>query len=265
MIQEANPFLAVRREDEGIVIVTLDRAPANAISRDTYDQLRTVFNTLSRDPDVRAIVFTGNGRLFCGGNEVGDFVDLGFEAANTYLAHARLCYAAIYDCEVPVIGAINGAAAGTGLILASLCDIRVVSEKASFLLPEINIGLAGGACHLARLVGQGTARLMAYTGCKLGPEEARRVGLADIVVQPEDVVSRALELAREIAKKNPLAVRLAKAGLNRNETQSVKEGFEFECDLIATALQTPLAAEAIRSFAFKRSPAPASEEPRRAG
>jgi len=247
------------QQQDGVALVTLKRPPANAVNLAAYDELRQTFNSLSQNESLRAIVFTGDGRLFCGGNEVTDFVDMAFEDANAYMARVRLCYAAIYDCAIPVIGAINGAAAGTGLILASLCDVRVVSTDAVFLLPEINIGLAGGACHLARLVGQGTARLMAYTGHKLNATDARRAGLADLVVAPDEVVPRAMSLAREIAGKNAPAVRLIKAGLNRNETQSVKEGFEFECDLIAAALRTPVAKASIRTFAAKQARTPQPE------
>lgn len=239
--------VAVGRED-GIATVTIQRPPANAVDLDTYDRLRATFNALGRDESVKVIVFTGSGRLFCGGNEVSDFLDMDFETSNAYLARVRLCYAAIYDCAVPVIGAINGAAAGTGLILASLCDVRVASRNASFLLPEINLALAGGACHLARLVGQGTARMMAYTGARMQGEDALRVGLADFIVEPEDVMPRAMALARDIALKDARTLRLVKAGINRNETQGLKDGFEFECDLIAAALRMPAASEAISAY-----------------
>jgi len=236
------------RLGDGIATITLSRAPANAFNRDMYDQLRHVFLEIARDPAVRAAILTGAGKLFCGGNEVGDFDGVTPQAAREYLTHIRQAYEAMHACPVPVVGVINGAAAGTGLILASLCDIRVVATHAVFLLPEINIGLAGGACHLLRLVGQGTARLMAYTGCRLDAAQAMRVGLADFVEPADAAMARGRTLARDIAGKSATAIRQIKRGLNAYDSMSLEEGFAFECGLIADTLQTPEAARAISAF-----------------
>ena len=104
----------------GVAVITLDRPPVNSVNLATYDQIRRVFHAVNDDASVRVCVFTGAGKVFCGGNDVNDFVDLDFEGSTEYLAHVRLAFNAMYDCKVPVVGAVNGAAVGTGIVLATL-------------------------------------------------------------------------------------------------------------------------------------------------
>ena len=248
-----NKFVRVE-VDRGLAVVTLDRPSANAVSLEVYDELRRTFQRLGEDKDLRVAVFTGAGKVFCGGNDVNDFVDLDFDQATEYLAHVRLTFNAIYDCVIPVVGAINGAAVGTGIVLASLCDIRIASEKAKFALPEIDVGVLGGSRHVMRLAGQGMTRLMMYTGRRLTAQEALQAHIVDQVVAPEDVMPTAMALAEEIASKSPPAIRLAKQGLNRTEFMTLKEGYEFECTLTAAVRRTPEAKEGALAFLEKRVP-----------
>lgn len=241
--------------DRGIAIVTLDRPPVNSVNLATYDQLRRVFHALNDDPDIRVAVFTGAGKVFCGGNDVNDFVDLDFQGSTEYLAHVRLCFNAIYDCKIPVIGAINGSGVGTGIVLATLCDFRIASSDAKFALPEIDVGVLGGAGHVARLATKGMTRLMAYTGRRVTAEEAKGFGIIDIVVPADQVLSEAMKYAEEIADKSPIAIRLSKEGLNRLETMNLKEGYEYECTLTAAVRRTEEAAEGAKAFLEKRKPA----------
>ncbi|MEA5162643.1 MULTISPECIES: enoyl-CoA hydratase-related protein [Cereibacter] len=240
--------------DRGLAVVTLDRPPANAVSLEVYDEIRRTFHRLGEDPAMRVAVLTGAGKVFCGGNDVNDFVDLEFDRATEYLAHVRLTFNALYDCPIPVVGAINGAAVGTGIVLASLCDIRIASERAVFALPEIDVGVLGGSRHVMRLAGQGMTRWMMYTGRRVRADEALRARIVDEVVPPEEVMPRAMAIAEEIASKSPPAIRLAKLGLNRTEDMNMKEGYEFECTLTAAVRRTPEAREGAMAFLEKRQP-----------
>ncbi|ABN78647.1 enoyl-CoA hydratase-related protein [Cereibacter sphaeroides] len=240
--------------DRGLAVVTLDRPPANAVSLEVYDEIRRTFHRLGEDPAMRVAVLTGAGKVFCGGNDVNDFVDLEFDRATEYLAHVRLTFNALYDCPIPVVGAINGAAVGTGIVLASLCDIRIASERAVFALPEIDVGVLGGSRHVMRLAGQGMTRWMMYTGRRVRADEALRARIVDEVVPPEEVMPRAMAIAEEIASKSPPAIRLAKLGLNRTEEMNMKEGYEFECTLTAAVRRTPEAREGAMAFLEKRQP-----------
>ncbi|ULB12559.1 enoyl-CoA hydratase-related protein (plasmid) [Cereibacter azotoformans] len=240
--------------DRGLAVVTLDRPPANAVSLEVYDEIRRTFHRLGEDPAMRVAVLTGAGKVFCGGNDVNDFVDLEFDRATEYLAHVRLTFNALYDCPIPVVGAINGAAVGTGIVLASLCDVRIASERAVFALPEIDVGVLGGSRHVMRLAGQGMTRWMMYTGRRVRADEALRARIVDEVVPPEEVMPRAMAIAEEIASKSPPAIRLAKLGLNRTEDMNMKEGYEFECTLTAAVRRTPEAREGAMAFLEKRQP-----------
>lgn len=240
--------------DRGLAVVTLGRPPANAVSLEVYDELRRTFHRLGEDPAMRVAVFTGAGRVFCGGNDVNDFVDLSFDEASEYLARVRLTFAAMYDCAIPIVGAINGGAVGTGIVLASLCDVRVASERAKFALPEIDVGVLGGSRHVMRLAGQGMTRLMMYTGRRITAQEALRAGIVDQVVPDDQVFATAMGIAEDIATKSPPAIRLAKVGLNRSEWMTLKEGYEFECTLTAAVRNTPESKEGALAFLEKRAP-----------
>ena len=240
--------------DRGLAVVTLDRPPANAVSLEVYDELRRTFHRLGEDETMRVAVFTGAGRVFCGGNDVNDFVDMSFDQSSEYLAHVRLTFAAMYDCPVPIIGAVNGSAVGTGIVLATLCDVRIASERAKFALPEIDVGVLGGSRHVMRLAGQGMTRMMMYTGRRVTADEALRAGIVDQVVPDDQVLLTAMAMAEEIAEKSPPAIRLAKIGLNRSEWMTLKEGYEFECTLTAAVRRTSEAKEGALAFLQKRKP-----------
>lgn len=248
-----NKFVKVK-VDRGLAVVTIDRAPANAVSLEVYDELRRTFHRLGEDDTMRVAVLTGAGKVFCGGNEVNDFVDMDFDTASEYLAHVRLTFNALYDCPIPVIAAINGSAVGTGIVLTSLCDIRIASETARFALPEIDVGVLGGSRHVMRLAGQGMTRLMMYTGRRISAAEAMRAHIVDQVVAADQVLPTAMEVAEEIASKSPPAIRLAKRGLNVTEWMNLKEGYEYECTLTAAVRRTDEAREGALAFLEKRQP-----------
>lgn len=245
--------LRVERMDD-VAVVTLDTPPVNAISFTAYDEIRRAFHQLAEDDGLRAIVLTGAGHVFCGGNDVRDFVDLDHEGATEALARVRIAYNAMIDCPIPIVAAINGAAVGTGLVLPTLCDIRLASSEAIFALPEIDVGVLGGGKYLMRVATLGMTRLMMYTGRRIGAVEAQRIGMVDEIHPADGVLDAALELAREIASKSPMAIRLAKVGLTRVETMGVKEAYEYECTLTAEVRRTPEAREAAMAFLEKRQP-----------
>ena len=226
------PNIHVEKRD-AIAYMRLARPPVNAFNRDMYDQARRTFQRLGDDPEVNVVLLTGNGRVFCAGNDLNEFVDFSFDVANEHLAHARLCFNAMYDCPVPIVGAINGAAVGTGLALAGLCDIRVSAESAVYALPEIDVGVMGGARHTMRFAPQGLTRLMMYTGRRITAQQALAASMIEEIAPDDEVFERAEALAKEIASKNPTALRFAKQGLNRVESMNLKEGYEFECGLTA--------------------------------
>jgi len=240
-------------KSEGIAFMTLARPPVNAFNRSMYDQVRRTFQVLGDDPEVKVILLTGQGRVFCGGNDLNDFVDFTFDIATEHLAHVRLCLNAMYDCPVPIVGAINGAAVGTGFTLAGLCDIRVSAASAVYALPEIDVGVLGGARHTMRWASQGMTRLLMYTGRRITAERAFQACMVEEVVPDDQLMERATALAREIAGKDRHILRLAKEGLNRCESMNLKEGYEYECTLTASLQKSPDAGKAAEEMLAKLS------------
>lgn len=246
----AEPDIRIEKKD-GIAFMTLARPPVNAFNRPMYDQTRRTFERLGDDTEVNVVVLTGQGRVFCGGNDLHDFVDFTFDDANEHLAHVRLCLNTMYDCPVPIVAAVNGAAVGTGLTLAGLCDIRISAASAVYALPEIDVGVLGGARHTMRFAPQGMTRLMMYTGRRITADQALKACMVEEVVPDGEVMECATSLAREIAGKDPTAIRLAKQGLNRVESMTLKEGYEFECTLTAALRKSADAGRAAEDMLTK--------------
>ncbi len=122
-----------------------------------------------------------------------------------------------------MICAMNGPAIGSGVAFASASDIRLASTKATLHLPEVNLGVLGGSKHLARIAPQGITRLMMYTGWPMNAQEAYRLGVVESIHEPDELMPAARRIAEEIASKLPIAVRMAKDGLNRTEMMELKE------------------------------------------
>jgi enoyl-CoA hydratase len=239
--------------DNGIVTVTMDAPPVNFFDRDMYVTVRQCFEELGTDPEVAAVILTGAGdRAFCAGNSLEEFVELDERDAVDHLMKARACFHAIYECGAPVVAAVNGPALGTGLAIASVCDIRLASTRSTFALPEIDVGILGGQRHLMRIAPQGLTRKMALTGVRLSAEEALRAGMVEEVHEPEKLMEAARDLARTLASKSPIALRMAKMSLNAIERMELREGYEYECGLSTTLRGFPDASKAAEAIIHKR-------------
>lgn len=241
--------------DNGVAWVTLDRPPVNAITLAHYQAIGELFDALGENPTVNCAVFTAAGeRAFCAGLDLHEFLAAKVEDDPARAAVVRQCFAAVRRCPIPVIAAVNGPALGAGTVLAAVCDFRLASTRASFSMPEINVGRCGGGAHLGRLIGQGNLRKLFFTGQPIGAAEALRIGLVEEVVAPEALRARAEELARLIASKSPLGLRLGKASLNEIEDLPVEEGYRIEQGYSTRLMATEDAREATRAVVEKRAP-----------
>jgi enoyl-CoA hydratase/carnithine racemase len=229
----------------------MDRPPVNAVDLVMYRQLRDLFVDIDQiGRGVRAVVLTGAGRHFCAGNDLDDFATMDADNVRERMFHVREAFFAIQECTVPVVGAVAGAALGTGLVLAASCDFVVAAEDASFGLPELSVGVHGGARHLGRLVGQPIVRWMFFTGQRLSGAELQALGAVVVVVPRDEVVPRAQAEAARIAAFSPAAVRLGKRGLDEIEFVDIRRGYEHEQGLTARMMDHPdskVALEASRS------------------
>jgi enoyl-CoA hydratase len=240
--------LRIEKSDR-VAIVTIDRPPVNALTPQLFDNIAAVFQELGSTLDVNCVIFTAAGtRAFCAGLDFNE----SFAADTNDLR--RRAYSAVYHCKVPVVAAVNGPALGAGSLLASACDIRIASDRATFGMPEIDAGRCGGAAHHRRLIPQGALRQMFFTGRPVSAEEAYRIGLADQVVPASELMPAARALCQVIASKMPLGLRLGKKVLNETEWKPLEEGYLLEQEYSATLSSTEDAKEARQALIEKRPP-----------
>jgi enoyl-CoA hydratase len=226
--------------DDGVAIVTMRRPPVNAVDLMMYREIHDFFSDIDRiGEDVRVVVLTGEGKHFCAGNDLDDFATMDRDNVRERMFHVREAFFAIQECDVPVIGAVAGAALGTGISLAASCDFVIAAETSSFGLPELSVGVHGGARHLGRMISQQAVRWMYLTGRRLSGPEMFALGGVAAVVPDDQLLDRALEEARKVATWSPTAVRIGKRGLNDIEFTDVRKGYGHEQRLTALMMDYP--------------------------
>lgn len=238
-----------------VATVLFDRPPVNAQNRRSREELTWVFDTLGDRDDVRVVILTGAGDVFSAGADIKERVGLAAEPGD-YIRHNRLTresFYAITDCAKPVIGAINGPAIGAGYAVMACCDILLASENAFVQMPEIDVGLAGGAKFL-QLFPRSKARLMFFTGRRVPASELYRLGVVEACVPRAALMDAALGIAREIAEKSPIAVTKAKRAFNTVEEMPHRDGYRFEQSVTVELSKTEDTREAQRAFLEKRRP-----------
>jgi len=240
---------------EGVLIVTIDNPPANAMKLSMFRDLRDRFNNVRDDyVAARCIVLTGEGKIFCAGADTRELAARTTEMQLARSEVSRSCFDAIRRCSLPVIGVVNGAAVGAGVVIAACCDIVLASDNAHFSLTEVLIGALGGTRHTTRLVPNKLMRYMALTGQRVGAEEfARHGGILEILSR-ETLMPRALEIAGQIAGLSPYGVQLMKESINLTEDLPVTEGYRIEQLYTTLASNLPDALEAATANREKRKP-----------
>ena len=239
-----------------VATLTLNSPPVNALTRTLNDELTLALDRISEMDDVRVVVLTGAGKVFCAGADLKGRASV-VKGPGDLPAHSRRtreCFHAIRECAKPVICAINGAALGSGLAMAASSDILIASETATLGLPEVDVGLLGGCRHAMRLFSHSRLRRMMLTGMRVPGAELYRLGIVEACVAPADLMPTALELAATIASKSPVSTRMGKHTLNVIEDMSLRDGYRYEQDMTAMIGKTDDAKEAQRAFAEKRAP-----------
>ncbi len=240
---------------DGIATVTLNRPPVNAVNGALRYRLVEIFDEISDRDDVRVAVLTGQGKVFSAGADLKDRPDPSKPGA--FWQHNRITREtgnAIKECSKPVIAAVNGAALGAGFGLMAACDIMFAAEGAMFGMPEIDVGLAGGAAMMTELLGKSRARRMILTGMRMSAEELYRLGVIEAALPLDRLMPEAMAVAAEIASKAPLGIKYAKNSLNMVELMPAKDGYRFEQNFTYELAKTEDSQEARRAFAEKRRP-----------
>src|SRR5438105_2807944 len=231
-----------RTTSDGIAEVVIDVPPVNALDVAGWFALADELRASGRDPDVRAVVLAAEGRGFCAGVDIKEMQQTeGFDALLGANRGCFAAFAAVYECEVPVIAAVHGYCLGGGIGLVGNADVIVASNDATFGLPEVDRGALGAATHLARLVPQHRMRAMVYPSATATAAELHHYGSVLRVVPRDQLRNAAFEVAREIASKSPTVIRRAKESLNGIDPVDVKrsycfeQGFTFELNLSGVA------------------------------
>jgi enoyl-CoA hydratase len=239
-----------------VAMVVMDRPPVNAQNAQFRTEIMEVFDSFNDRDDVRVAILTGAGKVFSAGADIKERDGI-IRQPGDYARHNRTAreYAnCIRECAVPVIAAVNGPALGAGFGLMAACDIMLASDNAVFGMPEIDVGLAGGAALLSHLVGKSRGRRILFTGDRISAQEMYRLGVIEACVPREALMDEAMKIATSIASKSPQAMRLAKRAYNVCVNMPQRDGYRFEQDITVELSQTEDAREARRAFAEKRKP-----------
>ena len=243
--------------DEGVLTITLNRPDVlNAINRKMTDELLDAFKKAERNASVRCIVLTGAGRAFSSGEDLkARQVEGNSDFGSTLRQRYNPVILKMRNIEKPVIGALNGVAAGAGCSLALACDLRVASDKARLIEVFVRVGLvpdSGSSFFLPRLVGLSKALEMAFLGDEVGADEALRLGLVNKVVPADELEAATRELAQRLAKGPTRAIGLAKRSINRALSMDLDQALEYEVFAQETAGASADHQEGIAAFSEKR-------------
>ncbi|WP_342505356.1 enoyl-CoA hydratase [Sporosarcina sp. FSL K6-2383] len=250
-------FLTVVIE-EGVAVATINRPPANALSRGLILEVDALLDLVEHDELVRVIVLHGEGKFFSAGADIKEFTSVTTgEEFSKLAASGQAVFERLERFSKPVIAAIHGAALGGGLELAMGCHMRIVTETAKLGLPELQLGLIpgfAGTQRLPRYVGMPKAAEMLLTSEPISGSEAVRFGLANQAYSDEELLPKTMELAKKIAKKSPVAVKAALAMLQYAKPASYYEGVKAESDSFGEVFVSEDAKEGIQAFLEKRQP-----------
>ena len=255
--------MTLERPEPGIAVLTLNRPERlNAMTMGMFHELMAVPQALKSDLDLRALILTGAGRGFCAGydlDQVHEITELGIREFLRFQELATGGLAAIRALPVPVIAAVNGAAAGGGLALALSADIRLCSPSAKFNAAFVKIGLScgelGSSWTLTRLIGPGRAAEICYTGRFVEADEAERIGLVNRVVGGDQLLDETMAMARQIAANSPGGVQLSKRAMQANlEIGSYAAALELENRGQALLTRGEDMPEALAAFRERRDP-----------
>lgn len=248
-------FLKYDNSREGIGILTISSpATLNALNTTILGELNTFIDELDTNT-TRVLIITGEGKAFVAGADIAQMSNLNAEEGYQFGKFGATVFKKIEDLPIPVIAAVNGFALGGGCELAMACDIRIASQKASFGQPEVNLGIIpgfSGTYRLSKLVGQGIAKELIYTGNRIMADEALRIGLVNKVVAPEELLDATLTMAESILTSAPIAVRLAKKCINENYDLNACDAIELENKYFSECFATADQKEGMAAFLGKR-------------
>lgn len=240
---------------DGIAFITLNRPQVlNALNMEMLTELEEARRDIMNDEAVRVLILTGEGRAFAAGADIALQSEFGVKEGREYAKMGSELFRKLEKLEIPTIAAVNGFALGGGCELALSCDMIIASSQAKFGQPEVSLGITpgfSGTQRLPRRIGMAKAKELIFTGAMITAQEAERLGLANKVTEPEELMNTAVALAAQIIKNAPLAVKYAKAALDRGIQTDIDTGIAIENELFAICYATEDQKTGMKAFLNK--------------
>lgn len=249
--------IILEQPEKGIYLLTINRPKVlNALNWDTLEEIDQAIAAVAADAEARVMLVTGAGdRAFVAGADISAMANYTPMQAKDYSIKALHAFRSMENLSIPVIALVNGFCLGGGCELAMSCDWILGSEKAIFGQPEVNLGVTpgfGGSQRLLRMVGRAMAMEMLMTGRQVKADEAFRIGLVTHVYPSEQLREKAVEIARLIASKGPVAVRLTKEVAQRGQDVDLFNACVLESEVFGLTFSTEDQKEGMRAFLEKR-------------
>jgi len=243
----------IYEKEEGIATIKLNRTKVlNAMNKQLWIDFQVALEDVKSDPEIKALIVTGEGRAFSTGADLKESKDRSIEDYRDYLVELQEATRKIIRFEKPIIAAINGYALGSGYELALACDIRIAAEDAQIGSPEARVtsSVTGGAMRLVQdLIGPGKAKELLFTAEYIDGKEAERIGLVNKAVPLEQLMEEAKEMARKIAKNSSFSIKMIKTGLNmaRGEV-SLEALMDYEVEACLACVFTKERQDSLKDF-----------------
>lgn len=242
---------------EGIARLTITRPKAlNALNSEVLTELEQVLKEVTDKAEIRVLLITGEGeKAFVAGADIAEMLEKSPLEARRFAQHGQNVFARLEELPIPVLAAINGFALGGGCELAMACDIRIAAEHAKFGQPETGLGITpgfAGTQRLARLVGAGRALELILSGATIDAAEAWRIGLVNKVAPKNQLLEAAMDLARKLAARSPVALELSKKAVYKGSETDFNTAQAYETEVFALCFAAPDQKEGMRAFLEKR-------------
>ena len=250
-------WLLFEKIDAVAVISLNNQGKMNSLDWQMLEDIEKIQNAIEEDTSIKAIVIKGKGKHFSAGVNVETLKATDAQYMLRKLEWIQRVWSRWQELPVPVIAAIHGACIGGAVEMVLACDIRIAADNAFFRLPEVGFGLSpdmGGTTRLTKLVGPGQAKRIIMGNEEIRAEEALRIGLVEIVVEPKDLEDRAMNLAKKMSEMPPIGMRWAKKGINLANESSVRAGLLFEQAQSICSFMTEDLQEGLQAFLEKRKP-----------
>jgi len=243
--------------NQGFTVIKINRPQAlNALNEEVLAELYECFNHVNTDPEIQVVAITGAGeKAFVAGADIASMKGMSALEAKRFCDLGHRVMRRIETCRKPVIAAVNGFALGGGMELSLACDFIYASELAKMGLPEVNLGIFpgfGGTQRLARLIGKNKAKELIFTAKTLNAQEAKEWGIVNKICSPVELLKDVELVAREIMKKGPVAVQLAKQAVNEGADLDINGGLAIEKAIFPLVFATEDRVEGVTAFLEKR-------------